>query len=70
MWANSCEAKNEMDRRYAFVSEGAQTARWLRRLVRDGLYVCGNRVFQSAGKALIAVGIWLQQKRQLGSARS
>jgi hypothetical protein len=59
-----------MDRRYEFVSEGAQTARWLQRLVGDGLCACGDRVLRAVGKALIAVGAWLQHKRQLDSIRA
>ena len=70
MWSNSCGAKSEMDRRYEFVSEGAQTARWLRRLVRDGLCVCGDRVLHAVGKALVVAGIWLQRRRQLDSIRA
>ena len=70
MWSNSCGAESEMDWRYEFVSEGAQTARWLRRLARDRLCVCGDRVLHAVGKALIAVGAWLQHKRQLDSIRA
>jgi hypothetical protein len=68
MWANSCEAKNEMDRRYAFVSEGAQTARWLRQMASDRLRAWGSRLLENVGQILIAVGTWLQQRRQLDSA--
>ena len=67
MWSYSCGAKSEMDRRYEFVSEGAQTARWLQRLVRDGLCVCGDHLLRATGKVLVVVGVWLQRRRQLDS---
>lgn len=67
---NPMMAQSEMERRYTFVTEGAQSARWLRRLAKDGLHAWSNRFAQAAGKTLIAVGTWLAQGRQLDSAHA
>ena len=70
MWSNACGAKSEMDRRYEFVSEGAQNARWLRRLARDRIRTWGDHLSRATGKALVAAGVWLQRRRQLDSFRA
>ena len=67
---NPMIAQSEMERRYQFVSEGAHSARWLRRLASDMLRAWGDRVGQSTGKALVAAGSQLLQKRRLNSFRA
>jgi hypothetical protein len=67
---NPMMAQSEMERRYAFVAEGAQNARWLRRLAKDRFRAWGNRLARSAGKAPVAAGNRLEQKRQLDSAHA
>jgi hypothetical protein len=70
MLFNPVTAKSEMARRYAFVSEGAQTARWLRRLAKDKICDCGDRLIKGAGQALIAASTWMRRGQQSGSAHA
>jgi hypothetical protein len=67
MLFNSCTVMSEAERRYEFVSKGAQTARWLRQLAKDRLRAWVDGVAQSVGKTLTAVGTELEHRRQLDS---
>ena len=40
---NPMMAQSEMERRYTFVTEGAQSARWLHRLAKDRLHAWSDR---------------------------
>ena len=70
MWANPCTARDVMERRYEFVSEGAQTTRWLTQFAAKGFRVYRNRLLQVASDALLSLGAWLERKRPLSSAHS
>jgi hypothetical protein len=70
MLINPCTATIETERRYEFVSEGTQTARWLKRLAMARFHMYRDHLLQAASDALISFGTWLQQKRQLDSAHS
>jgi hypothetical protein len=70
MLINPCTAMSEMERRYEFVSEGAQTARWLKRFAMARFHIYRGHLLQATGDALNALGAWLVQKGQLDSAHS
>jgi hypothetical protein len=70
MTINVCTATSEMERRYEFVSEGAQTARWLGRLARTKFHIYRDRLLQATRDAVNALGAWLERKGQLDSAHS
>jgi len=70
MLVNPCTATSEIERRYEFVSEGAQTVRWLRRLVMARFRIYRDRLLQATGDALNALGAWVQQKHRFDSAHS
>ena len=70
MLVNPCTVTSEMERRYEFVSEGAQTSSWLRRLVRARVHIYRDHLLQATGGALNVLGAWLRQRGQLDSAHS
>ena len=59
-----------MERRYEFVSEGAQTTRWLTQFAAEEFRVYRDRLLQVASDALLSLGAWLEQKRALSSTHS
>ena len=65
-----CTATSETERRYEFVSEGAQTARWLKRLAMARFHLYRDHFSRAASGALSSLGACLQQKGQLDSAHS
>jgi hypothetical protein len=70
MLINPCMATSETERRYEFVSEGAQTARWLRRLAVARFHIYRDHLLQATRDAQNALGAWLKRKGQLDSAHS
>ena len=70
MLINPCMATSEMERRYEFVSEGTQTARWLKRFAVASLHISRDHLLQATGDALNALGAWVQRKGRLDSAHS
>jgi hypothetical protein len=70
MLINVWAATSEVERRYAFVSEGAQSVRWLKRLVMERFRIYRDRLLQAAGDAVNALGAWLRRRGRLDSAHS
>ena len=70
MWANPYTAGDAMERRYEFVSEGAETTRWLAQFVSEGFRAYRDHLFQAASIALLSLGSWLAQRHLLRSVNS
>ena len=70
MWSNPCTAQDVMERRHEFVSEGAQSARWLAQIVAERFGASRKRLLLAASDALLSVGRWLKQKGTLSPTHS
>ena len=65
---NPMMAQSETERRYEFVSDGAQRARWLRRLAKDRFRTWSDRLVYAVGQVLVAAGTRLEQERYTAPA--